>query len=322
MDLATQSKPKPSRLRRLFRLPSFGVALAISITALIAFAAWMFVDACFPLTLEIVRVDLRLEDAPWLPAAGSAFHAWDAFGPRLLLLAVIAVAGLIATLMVFYRTLFGSAHSRTLRGMFVAVALVALWLTLGLSHGAIEESGFRWRLRRALPRLKQDAAVLLAQWPTTAGVLPFSGQFLTEANNPILVLLSDDVFAISETVGPLIQRMNDGGIKFDYAYGNVEYHPGENQPTSYTDPAAYAGLEALHAEYALQSYTELEPNWFFTTYEVTVREAADAAGIQTDLEVALSIRRSSEIASHATRQRAVGKILPASLALQVSVWSV
>jgi hypothetical protein len=68
----------PANRRRL-RLPSFGVALAVSLAVLLAFAVWMFVDALFPVTMLVVRTDLGLLENPGLNMAG--MHTWDELRP-------------------------------------------------------------------------------------------------------------------------------------------------------------------------------------------------------------------------------------------------
>lgn len=65
-------KATNSRFRGLLRLPSFGLALAASIATLLAFAVWMFVDASFSVTLEVVRIDLSLQEHPGLDMAETA----------------------------------------------------------------------------------------------------------------------------------------------------------------------------------------------------------------------------------------------------------
>jgi hypothetical protein len=268
MLTANQSKPNPSRLRRLLRLPSFGVALAVSVATLLLFAAWMFIDASFDVTLEVLRIDLGLQEHPGIDMAET--HGWDQLGPRLLLFAVLVAIGLLATLIVFYRLQFGSRQTRTLRAMFVAVALVALWMTLILSSGELYLAGYRWRFRGAAKALKEDAAILLAHWPTAAGTLPFSGAFDADGENPHFLMVKYDghnPYPMTERVGILITRTDDGGLMFDYNVAEkIEFHPGDAKPKSYTQIVYNNGQEAFRSDYVLQEYTELEPNWFSVTY--------------------------------------------------------
>jgi hypothetical protein len=271
MDETTKlcSKAQPSRLRRLLRLPSFGVALTISLATLLAFAVWMFVDAEFLFTLAVIRTGLR--------SAGEAdSKVVEIFsillGPRLILFWGLAAIGTLSTLLVFYRMLFGNRRARTLRSIFIATALVAIWLTFYLSHEKLSSAGFRWRLHRAVQGLKEDAAILLAKWPTADGTLPYSGDYVIAGNNPpTLFVMSFDSFPMRETVGAFITRAGDGGIMFDYDPGRVEYHPDANAPRTYTD-GSQDRQKLLRMKHVLQDYIELEPNWFFATYVIATFE--------------------------------------------------
>jgi hypothetical protein len=245
-------KPSKSRFPRLLRLPSFGIALGASVAALLAFAVWAFVDASFPVTLEIVRIDLRLQEHPGLDMTET--HGWDELGPRLLLFATLAAVGALATLLVFYRILFGSRQGRSLRSLFLAVALVGLWLTLSLSREKLESAGFQWRLHRAAKGLKQDAAILLAEWPMRDGVLPYSGPYTAEGRK-LVVPWSPSKYPMNLKVGPFIGQRGDNQLIFFLFPDRIEYYPEGRQPGPATGP-----------KLLFETYIEIEPNWYFVTF--------------------------------------------------------
>ena len=254
------------RLGNLLRLPSFGVALFMSLAALLGFAVWMFVDASFDVTLEVVRIDLGLQEHPGVDMSDT--HAWDQLGSRLVLFAVLAGIGVLSTLLVFYRIVFGRLQGRSLRSLFLAVALVGLWLTLGISHKKLESAGFQWRLRSAVQGLKQDAEILVANWPTTNGELPYSGAYTVEAENPHFIFLRSEMelYSTKERVGPFVTRTDNGAILFDYIADKVEFHPTGSKPSEYTQVVWENGQEAFRMRWIVDNYIELEPNWFFVAY--------------------------------------------------------
>ncbi|MEX2141454.1 MAG: hypothetical protein WD894_19465 [Pirellulales bacterium] len=261
-------EPTIRRFPRLLRLPSFGVALGASVAALLAFAIWMFVDASFLVMLDVVRIDLGLEKHPGVDM--SDVYAWDQLGSRLVLFAVLVGIGVLTTLLVFYRILFGRRQSRSLRSLFLAVALVGLWLALGVSHERLESAALQWRLGRAVQGLKQDAAILTANWPTTEGVLPYLGQYVVADAYLLLVEWpQNDHYSMREIVGPCISRSPNGALRVDFLPDKIEYHPNGGKPTSFMElPNDNRGFpnDGLDTRYVLESYVELEPNWFLVSY--------------------------------------------------------
>jgi hypothetical protein len=158
---------------RILRLPSFRTAYLASVAVLLAFATWAFVDASFDNVLQFVRIDLRINEHPgtnlW------PVHQWDALGPRLLLFCMLAVVVTAAGSLIIYRLVLGDPQGRSMRAMLLAVALFGMWLSLFVSYSGVAEAGLRWRVRRILPCLKEDAAILAKKWPKMNGRLACSG---------------------------------------------------------------------------------------------------------------------------------------------------
>jgi hypothetical protein len=257
-----------ARLRRFLRLPSFAVALSVSVAVLVAFALWMFVDASFLYTLLVVQADIGLASFPGdrLTAA----HGWGELGPRLLLFIALLGIGAIATVAVLWRTLIGGRQGRSLRALFVTTALIAGWTALVLYHRHLESAGVGWRAARALHGIEQDAAILLAKWPTSDGALPCSGTYAVDVSIPprLGVQSAWAEYTINEAVGPWITRGDNGELRFDYwsQLNKVEYHPGGRTPDSFSQAIRVDDQEKFREIYKLQDYRELQPNWFLVRY--------------------------------------------------------
>jgi hypothetical protein len=118
-----------------------------------------------------------------------------------------------------------------------------------------------------LQGLKKDAAVLLANWPTTNGVLPYLGRYRIYDNEADCLSL-DPPETDYCTVGwnREIVRTSDGGLVFDYIDGKIEYHPNGGKPASYARSYWRDGREVLRLRWYADRYVELEPDWFFVTY--------------------------------------------------------
>jgi hypothetical protein len=257
------------RLARLLRLPSFGVALTVSLSVLVAFAVWMFVDASFPITAEVAAIDVKLQEDPGMDMA--EMHGWNELGPRLMLFASLASVGLLSTLLLFYRSVFGSRQGRSIRSLFVVVALVGLWLAIGLSHESIESAGFRWRMHRTVQGLKQDAQILSTAWPTTDGVLPYLGQYTVDDENPQFIVLRSErvIYSAAEGIGPFVIRTENGAIMFNYMCdncGKIEFHPNGDKPANYTQIVWEEGHQVFRMMWIVDEVIELEPNWYYVTY--------------------------------------------------------
>ncbi|MEX0675819.1 MAG: hypothetical protein WD063_02010 [Pirellulales bacterium] len=247
-----------SRWRDFLRVPSFAVAYSVNALVLLAFALWMFFDLHFEFFLATLKHDLGIE-----PIFGPRLwnqYGWDEFGPHLALLVVLDVLAIGSAVVVVYRLLYGRAAGRSLRSVGLVVALIAIWLGLfQYWRFSLQEAGFEWNLRRALPEIKADAAILLAEWPQSDGALPFFGRYMSSPQDfPRRLFRGDE--PLSWLAG--IYKLDDGGLRFHlfFSIKMLEYHPGTNRPTSYR-----------HRDftYAIEGCTELEPNWFLVSYRIS-----------------------------------------------------
>jgi hypothetical protein len=226
------------------RLPTFRTAFIGSIAVLLAFAAWAFFDASFSVVL----------------GPSSWTNLWRILGPRLLLFAVLALIGVACAVLVVYRQFFGDRQGRSLRSLLLVVALASMWMGLCVSYNGLAEAGLRWRIRRMLPGLKQDASILLAKWPTTDGELPFSGKYVIDKDRPDLLVSLwafgpyADMFPFGETVAWIVKldhgRLMIGVYPLVARIARVEYRPDETKPNPLVSPD-----DTL-------SVVELEPHWF------------------------------------------------------------
>jgi hypothetical protein len=264
MDIASQSKPKRSRLRQVFRLPSLGVALAISLATLVAFAVWIFLDFSFLITLGVVRMDLGLVDRMGVDTA--RFHAWDELGTRLTLFGALALLAFFGTATSCYRLLFGPSRARSLRSILTVTALFGAWLTLMLSYFELYTAGDQWRLYRTLHRLKHPAATLIEKWPKGDGILPFLGPYSVDSEDPdrIFIEAAAASYPVNPLPGPFVARTTDGALEFDYVAGRLEYHPNGTKPVACKEATRNSGKSgAVEIEHCV----ELQPNWFLVPYD-------------------------------------------------------
>jgi hypothetical protein len=245
--------------RGLLRLPSFRTAFVGSLAVLLAFATWVFVDSSFYMTLDL---------SSWM-------NLWAGVISRLLLFVALAVAGAAFTFVVLYRLLFGDHKGRSLRSLMLAVTLTGMWLGLFTSYDGLREVGFRWRVRQLLPELKQDASILLSEWPTKDGSLPFLGEFAIDKETlgldtfgqwqaimPLGPLDPSKPRPVRAMVWPLIYKKNDGRLFFcmmSKGYRTwVEYRPDESEPNLFFKTVRFDGSTS---EVSLTSI-QLEAHWF------------------------------------------------------------
>lgn len=197
---------------------------------------------------------------------------------RFVLFVALAVAGAAFTCVVFYRLFFGDRYGRSLRSLMLAVTLASMWMALFVSYGGLAEVGFRWRVRQLLPDLKKDASILLSQWPTKDGSLPFLGEFAVNKDDlaldkngqwqaimPLGQLDPSKPFPVRARVWPLIYKKNDGRLFFcmnSKGYRTwVEYRPDESEPHPFLNSVKFDGT--AH-EVPLTSI-RLEPHWFLVS---------------------------------------------------------
>lgn len=122
--------------------------------------------------------------------------------------------------------------------------------------------------RRSLSGYKQDAAILLANWPTEErGSLPFSGPYVADPKSADFIYSVGDIEASDPMawIGSYIWKVANGGVRFDLdsVRTKVEYHPADQVPASFVTRVRGGNVEQI-----MQRYVLLEPNWFFAWYSV------------------------------------------------------
>jgi hypothetical protein len=129
--------------------------------------------------------------------------------------------------------------------------------------------------RRLMPGLKTDASILMANWPTVPGKLPFSGQYWVDNDCPDFILIlgeclrADPPLPVTEWVVPWVWKVERGGLRFDLdtVCAKVEYHPSEGTPASFVTPVRCCANEGK-VEHVMEKFIQLEPNWFLVWYSL------------------------------------------------------
>jgi hypothetical protein len=129
--------------------------------------------------------------------------------------------------------------------------------------------------RRLLPGLKTDASMLMANWPTVPGTLPFSGQYWADKADPDSIFIlgdslrTDPPLPVTEWATSSVWKAESGGLRFDLETvgTKVEYHPAAGTPASFVTSVRYCGKEGK-VEHVMKRYVRLEPHWFLAWYLV------------------------------------------------------
>ena len=132
--------------------------------------------------------------------------------------------------------------------------------------------------RQLLSGLKTDASILMANWPTAPGKLPFSGQYWVDKDDTDFVFIVGDSLRtdppppVTEWVFPWVWKVEGGGLRFDVdtVRTKVEYHPSERLPASFVTTVRYCGKEGK-VKHIMERFVQLEPHWFLVWYSVIDR---------------------------------------------------
>lgn len=215
-------------------------AIVTSLGTMAIFAGWMFFDTSFH----------------WIFLAD-----WDFVYYRRIAFILVAVVAVLAMLLIFVRTLVGSRRGRSLKTLFLAISIAAMWLTLWRSYEELAWRGVLWRVRRLLPHLKADAAILLQKWPDKAGELPHLGHYeVEEWGSDRQLWLSrwspQDLSHI--VVGPAIERAHGTWIAFTIdKVREVVYQPHGGLPID-----ANESVKHRHSWPPNRSVIQLEEEWY------------------------------------------------------------
>ena len=273
---------------RYFRLPSFAAAYCGSVAVLIVLVTWALADESFSKLLMSICLRFGLERFGMsLGISSWTLYGWDEIGPRIVLFGVLLGLAGAFNVVVVYRLFSGSQQARSLRSLLLSIALFGMWLSLLLSDQELADAGQRWRARRMLPYLEEDASMLRVQWPqpppaagpfgspTTVAYLPFSGIFVVSSpDDPNFLSKSSGSYpcSFSKQTGPWIWRMDGGGLRFSTMDReiSVEHHPHGGTPKSFNQTSGYwdarGNLIKTDYEYVVVKYEELEPGWFLVWY--------------------------------------------------------
>jgi len=250
-------------------MPSFLTAYCGSLALLLVMLVWIFLDDELYSAIHILRHNWGFAE-PLGTYTGSAY-GWDEHGPRILLFLALSSLAILSILAVCYRLVFGDSRGRSLRSMMLTVALIGLWLTLILSREKIDEAVLRWRARKALPGLKIDAELYLAEGPNM-------NEFLSDS---LKKRRNEKVFTSKWSDSPQLQscvcmggnwKIEGGGVRFEiWSRGKnakIEYRPDESKPDSFTlIPQDNRAVPSFN--YYVEKYVELEPHWFLAWYSFT-----------------------------------------------------
>lgn len=244
-------------------MPSFLLAVIVSLGTLIIFATWAFFDLSYSNAARLVAWDLGLQP---IPEGIDLWSNHDAgIRPRLGLFLLLAIAAATSIGLVFYKLFRGAPADRSLSHWFVAMGVVAIWLALFIWNQRIQELGCQWRLRRLVSGLQQDLPKLLAEWPAE-GELPYLGKFVVDGGTlvPNAFLESFNQAAYYHAFEPvaMIDRLDDGSLNFtvlsrEITY--VDYRP-DDRPRPLSDFTRIT--------------TRVAPHWFVDQFPVDASSAA------------------------------------------------
>lgn len=269
-----------SRLWSWFWPPSFAGAYTWSLAMMLLLVVWVFLDASFRWIPNIVGRDLQLQFLN--DAELRLMHEWQAYGPRLLIFAVLMVVAIASTLTVFVNLVIGRKRDRSIRSMLLATALVALWLGFFAAQQQLSEIAFRHRILRRLPAMKSAADRLANDWPSEAVHLPGLGDY-TLHNGKLLSNALPRNGSISHEVVFHIKRGKNGDLTFTLissypTHDCVEYRRSGSQPVSRREPAPDWPAHPLgRPEHMVTrnivSCHELDECWYLVRYDVSHQDA-------------------------------------------------
>jgi hypothetical protein len=252
-------------------VPGFTAAYLTSLCCLLALVVWALADPQYGSALLFARMDIGLEQADFgPPGVGASIrqeaHRWNALGPRIIAMFLLAVFGLTGLAVVVARMFIGQRLGRSVLGWVLAVCLVAAWLGFWQGYSRVEWIGLRLRAQRALPRFQAAAQPLLKVWPTLDGTLPEAGRFEVQPTKwPNTLFLKESPFyPVRTTFSTTVVRTAAGGLRFDLRDNPltmIEYHPHGELPASHL-------IEhwPFPAKRELVEYTRLDESWYLAKY--------------------------------------------------------
>jgi hypothetical protein len=248
------------KLKRLVRVPSFQLAYGANVAVLLAFIAWLFIDAQFWLVLHCIATCVGLDTCEW----SRAFLRWDSLGPRAVVFVALAVIGIVAIAIVFGRLFIGQRSGRSVAAWMAAVALLALWLSAFISVDG--DTGAEYRVRRDLERFQTVVAALEREQYGDRISLPSGGMIRAAASRINEEFFVEHVDSLSrrEAIG-MGYRLTDGGYLFllQTRLYTIEYHPGDMRPAEFPVPVKKLPISITGG---LRWESDLGDGWFLTRY--------------------------------------------------------
>jgi len=225
------------------------------------FVFWIYWDPAFGDVLDTLR------DNYWWWFSSDGWAEDSLLGVRLIVFAFLALCASCSALFIVVALCFGRPQDSSLKSLFFLIAVAAVWLLLFIRYDDLDWLAFQGRVRRAIPTLKKDVALLRADPSTVSGTLPYSGSYEYDHSFPIegrsrclWIVEPDDLSLTRHHDGRPIEcitEWKDGSIRFATRYEGrtrggcfIEFRPDGSLPhPKYPDQPP---------EYCIQ----LEPGWF------------------------------------------------------------
>lgn len=225
-----------------------------NLVALGVMTAWIVLDAKFPATAHVQKGQMHAL------AGYTITERWPQLGPRVAMLWIVLIVGVISTIGIFITLFVGAARYRGLRSWLAFTFLIAAWLTLLVAGREFAWQGQRLRLRLSLSEFDAIAASLRDDWPATDGERAGLGTFMAypQGQPRMLMMLT------SETDPPIaaVERSDDGALGFELRGDELgawlEWHPAGSTPRAFT-----GGLES---EYDFGRAAPLGRGWYLVRY--------------------------------------------------------
>ncbi len=248
-------------------MPSFNLAYLLSLTVLVLFILWIFIDCSFRWVPWIIIRDFRLLflDDPNL----KEMHQWNIHGFRLLIFVVLALVGLTSTGIVFIRIIFGTETERSIKSMLFATALIAFWLSLFMSYDRLWWFAFKYRILRYHDAMKKSVAYLSDHWPTENVVLPGLGSYVVAKQEADLLYIDGSSSnGLTDFVESFDRIGKNNKGEYHFAVGSfpgwwIHFLKEGRTPKSHT-----RDVMGIEFTWEVQKYEELSENWYLVYYKI------------------------------------------------------
>lgn len=225
-----------------------------NVATLVVFAAWILLDPKILAAAHVLKGQVHQ-----LAGDAVADHT-PPLGPRVPLLWLLLVVGVVSTIGIFVALFVGGVKHRGMRSWLAFTFLIAGWLTILVAGQELAWQGQRLRLCGDLAGFDAIARSLRDDWPKADGTRAGLGQFMAypQGQPRMLMMLT------SETDPPIaaVERWDDGSFGFELRGDDtgawLVWHPENSQPRGFV-----GGLEA---EYKLGRASKLGRGWYLVRY--------------------------------------------------------